>query len=108
MTVAFMSTSASVPIRLFFHLMTVAFQPSGDLNTGGSGFIGGPNVVTIKGADYCVEGEHSVDMVFCQLIYQTVMRWHFQVAKKTIQMSSVANILLREFLSSELRTLTSV
>jgi len=28
----------------------------GDLNTGGSGFIGGPNVVTVKGADFCVEG----------------------------------------------------
>ena len=62
-------------------------------------------MVTIKGADYCVEGEHSVDMVFCELIYQTVMRWHFQVAKKTIQMRSAANILLREFLSSEFLTL---
>ena len=72
MTVAFMSTSASVPIRLFFHLMTVAFQPSGDLNTGGSGFIGGPNVVTVKGADFCVEGEHFVSIVFFERFYQTL------------------------------------
>jgi len=28
----------------------------GDINSGGPGFIGGPNVVTIMGADFCVEG----------------------------------------------------
>jgi len=28
----------------------------GDINSGGPGFIGGPNVVTVSGADFCVEG----------------------------------------------------
>jgi len=28
----------------------------GDINSGGAGFIGGPNVVTVMGADFCVEG----------------------------------------------------
>jgi len=28
----------------------------GDFDTGGLGYIGGPNVVTVRGADFCVEG----------------------------------------------------
>jgi len=28
----------------------------GDINSGAAGFIGGPNVVTVMGADFCVEG----------------------------------------------------
>ena len=30
---------------------------SGDFDTGGLGYIGGPNVVTVRGADFCVEGK---------------------------------------------------
>jgi len=32
------------------------FLDLGDINSGGPGFIGGPNVVTVMGADFCVEG----------------------------------------------------
>ena len=61
-------------------------------------------MVTVKGADFCVEGEYFVTIVSCEWIL-SYSQWHFKVAKKTIQMSSAANILLREFLSSEFLTL---
>jgi len=32
------------------------FLDLGDINSGGAGFIGGPNVVTVTSADFCVEG----------------------------------------------------
>ena len=37
-----------------FNFETV--RSTGDINSGAAGFIGGPNVVTVMGADFCVEG----------------------------------------------------
>ena len=49
-------TSTSVSFTIIQHRNTSDELP-GDINSGGAGFIGGPNVVTVMGADFCVEGE---------------------------------------------------
>ena len=65
----------------------------GDINSGGAGFIGGPNVVTVMGADFCVEGDSIISL--CDIIC-----W-LKAARKTTRMNSAANILRREFQRSE-------
>ena len=49
---------------LHFVQLSRKLASSGDFDTGGLGYIGGPNVVTVRGADFCVEGK------FPQKIYQ--------------------------------------
>ena len=49
-------TSTSVSFTIIQHRNTSDELP-GDINSGGAGFVGGPNVVTVMGADFCVEGE---------------------------------------------------